>query len=334
MIDDQARLLRALGVVRAAGSDLEPAWDCRAPEGVVYHGTGSALDDFSLLDSLETLAGGNYLQRKFVDRVSLCPNCGSHALNFHEACFSCRSSNLSQIKVLLHFRCGFVGPVSSFKEEIHGRRCPTCHKLLHDLGTDHDSPGDYFACHSCNASFQLPEPGARCLNCGARFAGADMHGIRYRDVFSYRLTALGSAALEAGRLLEEPHEALHDPDGLLYRRNVIIGLIEDQRKRWQSEGAKFGLIVVGVSSVDDSLAAAVRRAIHDSGKLGRLDAHHLIVLLPDTSGGGTKSAMKQILSLQQEQRFGRLRAEIVELAASANVERQLDDVAARIYQHV
>ncbi|MGH7660520.1 MAG: hypothetical protein ACRENA_06350 [Vulcanimicrobiaceae bacterium] len=327
MIEDQSRLLQALAVVRAAGSDLEPVWDSGAPEGVLYQGTGSQLDDFSLLASLDTLAGGNYLQRKFVDRISLCPTCGSHALNFHEACLSCGSSNLSQIKVLLHFRCGFVGPVSAFKEEHHGRRCPTCHKVLHDLGTDHDSPGDYFACHACNANFQLPEPGARCLSCGARFSGVDMHKVRYRDVFSYRLTALGAAALEAGRLLEAPHEALHDTDRLLYRRNVILGLIEDQRRLQLREGANFGLIVVGGSSIDDSVAAAIKRVVDDTAKLGRLDAHHLIVLLPDTTGSRTKSAMKQILSLE-------LPAEIVELAASANVERELDGVAGRMYQNV
>ena len=202
MSRDQSKLLRALEVVRAAGSVLEPVWDSNAPNGVLYQGTGSSLDDFALLESLEILARGDYLQRKFVERISLCPNCGSHALNLHEACLTCASSNLSQVKVLLHFRCGFVGPVTAFEVEPQGRRCPTCRKLLQDLGTDHDSPGDYFVCHSCNANFQIPEPGARCLSCGVRFAHVDMHKIRYRDVFAYRMTALGIAALEGGRLIE------------------------------------------------------------------------------------------------------------------------------------
>ncbi len=203
MTEHDSRLLRGLGVVASAGPMLEPSWDPNVREGFGYRGGASPLEDYALLGDLEELARTGYLERVFVDRLSLCPNCESHALNVRETCLSCGSSNLRQIKTLLHFRCGFVGPIHAFKEEPQGRRCPKCRKLLVDVGTDHDSPGDFFACQACNAEFQVPEVGARCLACGARYAGTDMQRVRQRDVYAYRLSALGTAAVRDGRLLEE-----------------------------------------------------------------------------------------------------------------------------------
>jgi len=196
-----------LNVVSAEGTLIEPKWDPAVREGVVYRGTGSPLDDYSLAADFEELARAGYLERVFVDRLSICPNCESHALNVREVCLTCSSSNLKAIKTLLHFRCGYVGPVSAFAQEAQGRRCPKCRKLLQDLGTDHDSPGDYFQCQACNSEFQIPEVGARCLSCGSRYAGTDMQRILQRDVFAYRLTALGNAAVADGRLLDVTREA-------------------------------------------------------------------------------------------------------------------------------
>ena len=207
MSERDSRLLWALDVVSAAGPMIEPTWDPSIREGVTYRGAGSPLDDYKLQADFEELARDGYLERIFVDRLSYCPNCESHALNVREVCLSCASTNLKPIKTLLHFRCGYVGAVSAFVQEAQGRRCPKCRKLLQDLGTDHDSPGDYFHCQACNSEFQIPEVGARCLACGSRFAGTDMQRILQRDVFAYRLTALGTAALRDGRLLDETREA-------------------------------------------------------------------------------------------------------------------------------
>lgn len=199
MSEDDARRLKVLAAV-PQGTSLEPSWEPASKAGYVYRGTGSPLDDGAMRDDLEKLADGGYLERVFVDRISLCPSCGSHALNVHEACLTCASSNLEQFKALFHFRCGFVGPVTAFREERDGLRCPKCNRILADLGTDHDSPGDYFHCLNCTAMFQEPDIGARCLSCGARFSGNAMQNIGRSDVFAYRLTALGKAAVGENRL--------------------------------------------------------------------------------------------------------------------------------------
>lgn len=336
MSDRTARLLRALNVIKDSGGTLEPAWNPHTREGVVYRGTGSPLDDMTLAADLEELASEDYVERVFIDRLSLCPNCESHALNVREVCMSCSSANLTQVKTILHFRCGFVGAESAFSDEPQGRRCPKCRKLLTNPGTDHDSPGDYFSCRACSASFQVAEVGARCLSCGARYAGVEMQRVTTRDVYAYRIAALGTAALSEGRLLDAPREVLHDAGGLLYRRNVLIAHVEDERRRRLGGGVAFGLIVVGSGNngtrlpIDDDVAAKLRGVLSETDKLGRLDEHHVVALLPGASRSQTRSALKRVLSAQDAKAAPGFRADIVDLPDSGDVAERLEEVARRV----
>jgi hypothetical protein len=201
MNDRRNRLLGTLALM-PANAALDPAWEPLSRRGFVYRLTGSELDDLELFDDLETLAEEGYLERVFIERLSLCPNCESHALNVHESCLTCGSSNLRQFKAIFHFRCGFIGPTEAYKKEDAGLRCPKCNRILRDLGTDHDSPGDYFECLSCGSMLQVPEVGARCLSCGAGFLGSALQSVGRRDVYAYRITAVGGAALRESQLLD------------------------------------------------------------------------------------------------------------------------------------
>lgn len=174
-----------------ADAVLAPVWQPGSSHGYVYPSGEKTI----AVEDLEALASEGYLERSFIERLSLCPQCASHALNVHEACPSCTSSNLSTFKAYFHFRCGYVGPVESFKAEARGLRCPKCNRILADLGTDHDSPGDYYRCNVCAAMFQAAAAGARCLQCAAALSGASMDNIGQRDVFAYRLSDLGKNAL-------------------------------------------------------------------------------------------------------------------------------------------
>ncbi|HTV73668.1 MAG TPA: hypothetical protein VME66_08205 [Candidatus Acidoferrales bacterium] len=174
---------------------LQPVWNTSSPKGFYYPG---ATPDEPILhpDSLEWLADKGYAERVFVDRLSLCPNCESHALNVHDICSACGSSNVVQFTALFHFRCGYVGPTETFREEREGLRCPKCRRILAGPGTDHDSPGTYFRCLNCTGMFQIPEVGARCLSCGCRFDQRGMQNVKQRDVFAYRITELGLRAID------------------------------------------------------------------------------------------------------------------------------------------
>ncbi len=330
--DRNARLLRALALVRSAGSMLEPVWDPHRRAGISYRTTDSALEGEGLASDLEELADGDYLERVFVERLTHCPTCESHAVNVHEACMTCASSNLVQFKALFHFRCGYVGPVTSFREEPSGLRCPKCSRLLKDLGTDHDSPGEYFQCRSCTATFQVPEVGARCLSCGARFAGSAMQAIRQRDAYAYRLSSLGEAALQENKLLDDPAATLK-ADGMLERRHAMLDFIESERKRRVERGARFGTIVIGLGKngkAADNLSAAIARKADRPFKLGRLDAQHLVVVLPDASESVTKSVRDQIAAVGTPA----LQAAVVEIADSDSISDVLDIATRRLDLHV
>jgi hypothetical protein len=200
VIDEaEHRLLRALALV-PKDSRLEPAWEPRARLGYIYRGAQAGFDEDELASDLALLADRGYLDRVFVERLMICPTCESHAVNVHEACVTCSSSNLVSITSYFHFRCGYIGPEKAFTPEPKGLRCPKCKGLLTDLGTSYDSPGDFFECHNCSATFQQPQMAARCLGCGALFVGVALNELLHRDVYAYRLALKGEAALIRGTL--------------------------------------------------------------------------------------------------------------------------------------
>ncbi|GAC1658410.1 MAG: hypothetical protein NVS9B12_10890 [Vulcanimicrobiaceae bacterium] len=320
MTDRSQHLLSALAAVQAAGSQLEPTWNPLARSGASYRGTGSELEDAQLEEQLEALAREDYLERVFVERVSLCPDCGSHAINVHEACISCASSNLTQFKALFHFRCGYVGPVTAFTKEKQGLRCPKCRKILADLGTDHESPGTYFRCRACMAMFQVPEAGARCLACSARFTAANLQEIRHHDVFAYRLTTLGTAALAEKRL--QPG-ALADGDWTLEPREAIVEYVEEQIRIRAERGTKFGLILVGpepegASPVERDFGSVIRKQIPVDFRLGRLDADHLLVVIASASKSVTNATRQKIAAAGVRDGAPAFRIESVELGDIAD----------------
>jgi Zn finger protein HypA/HybF involved in hydrogenase expression len=175
-------------------------WEPRARLGYTYSGAALDFDEKRLAEDLHALADEGYLERIFIERLMICPSCESHAVNVHEACVTCSSSNLATIVSYFHFRCGYVGPEKTFKKEQRGLRCPKCKGLLVDLGTDHDSPGEFYECRGCEAMFQQPQMAVRCLSCGGLYIGTALQSLRYRDVYAYRLLLKGEMALMKGSL--------------------------------------------------------------------------------------------------------------------------------------
>jgi Thaumarchaeal output domain 1 len=192
-VEDRPYLLQILALI-PPGSLLEPVWNYTSPQGFYYSG-GPEADRERMKQGLEELVERGDAERVFFDRLTLCPNCENHALNVREICPSCGSAHLEPFTAIFHFRCGFVGPESAFGMEPGGLRCPKCRRLLKDLGTDYDSPGTFFECRSCTAQFQTAHIGGRCLACGCRFDQTAMQNVQQLDVFAYRITEKGRAAL-------------------------------------------------------------------------------------------------------------------------------------------
>ncbi len=312
------RLLVVLASASEAGPSLEPKWDPYAVNGYVYPASRSELDDGSFLAQLEELAARDYLDRVFVDRISLCPNCDGHALNVREICVECHSSNIAAVETLIHFRCAFVGPAGTFVEDAMGRRCPKCRRILQELGTDYGRPGESFSCRACNATFQVPDVGALCLSCGAKFAADEMKAVKSRDVYAYRLTGLGRAALREGRLLEREREALYEHCESVYRRHALIDAIEDECRRRRTLGTNFGLIAL--QSDGEGVISQTRQLLKETDKLGRFDDRLFVAVLPGASRWQTRATVQRLRRLWNG-------AVTVEGADLNEILRRLEDVA-------
>lgn len=297
---DQKRYIEVLRRSQAFGGEVKPLWSPRTQRGYVYDESMESHEHETLWHDLKTLADKDYLEPSFFNRLTRCPGCGSHHVSVREVCVACGEPNLSSVPLLHHFRCGYVGSIHAFGKDERGRRvCPKCNGTLEHLGTDYDQPGDNWSCRSCEASFQVPNVEALCLSCGTRTDGSNL--VR-EDVFSYRLSSLGAAALRHGKLFDGDEEQMLEEGTPIYRRSVFLSLIEDERRRLRRYGIPFGLVMVRPdtedASDDDVYAMANQLApkLRDSDKIGRLDRSHLLLLFPSTDAAGIEIALSRLLS--------------------------------------
>ncbi len=281
----QSSFLDALRAVQRAGGNLRPQWHAGAAKGYSHF---PDLDDESaekLTRDLDYLARIDHLDRLFFDRLTVCPSCGSHQVNVREVCSDCKSPHITPVALLHHFRCGYVGHADVFPRDANGgRRCPKCHGHLQDLGTDHDSPGVNFLCHGCHASFQVPDVESICLSCHARSASDQ---LLHQDIYSYRLNSLGMSALSNGKLLEFDGNPLFEGNGSgIYRRQVFMAMLEDERCRAQRYGSRFVLLALRLNAdtPEDTkqLTCCLEKALRRPDKIGRYDDRHVLLLMPES----------------------------------------------------
>lgn len=134
------------------------------------------------------------MERSFFDRFQVCPQCFSSRLHVREECPVCRSSQLTEEMYIHHFRCGHQDVESRFRQ---GDKlvCPKCRKDLDHFSVDYDKPGAAIICQSCGNSGSEPAVGFKCLDCLSHFSSEQASTT---DVFSYRLSAEGTAFMEMG----------------------------------------------------------------------------------------------------------------------------------------
>lgn len=290
--------MTVLQQVQQRGGHLLPQWQAEHIDGYTLFPQSEPDVAGQMLQGLEYLASADYLDKLFFDRLSVCPSCGSHHVNVREACSSCKSSHISPVSLLHHFRCGYVAPAETFVHNGKGRICPKCHGHLTDLGTDHDIPGENFTCHSCHASFQVPEVEGLCMNCQTRTPGDQ---LLHKDIHSYRLNSLGMAALSNGRLYDQEEELLLEGDGRpIYRKHVFMFLLEDEMRRAKRYGTAFSLIMVKLATADDTeterLVFHMAENLRNSDKIGRYTEDRLLLLLPATDKVGADIWLRRFIA--------------------------------------
>jgi GGDEF domain-containing protein len=319
----QGELLNVLQLIGSGSGLVEPRWTPQGDSAYVYLVDEKRIDG----DTLETLAQSDLLERIFVERISRCPSCRSHVLNMREICTACRSPRVYPVELLHHYRCGYVAPAYEFEPEAEGRRCPKCYGILRDRGTDHDVPGPHFSCQSCNRSFQLPEIGGVCLACGETLStAADLERIFFEDVWAYKITSFGSAALRTGDLRRAETDHLREHDLPLFRRSVILEYLEDERRRDKRFHSKFSVLLLSIrrpehqnpENDERALLSAIAEHLTETDKLGRYDAQHYIAILPSTDSRSAEKLAKKLsssnVSVMQDWGLG---AQVIALSGGA-----------------
>ncbi len=259
--------------IHAVGGSVSPRWEVNSDSGYSYSIADRGIDR----SHLQTLGDRGFLEPLFMDRISRCCRCMSHALNMREVCVSCKSPHITSVDLLHHYRCGYVAPMYEFVLEANGRRCPKCSGLLRDRGTDHDVPGPQFHCQDCDRAFQMPEVGGICLQCGVRSAGADMERIVFEDVVTFKLTSQALDALRGGQDRESNSGAVGDRDSLLSNNRVFLAFLDDEYRRQRQLGSKFYVVLANAPSIKTEDGALRLREID---KVGLAPDGRLAVLLP------------------------------------------------------
>lgn len=302
VVSADERRLALLRRIADAGGTVELNPNPQAKYAYDYPALGNVDDD-----DLGFLAAHDYLERRFSDRVSLCPKCSSHHLNVREICPGCRRAHLATEVLLHHFRCGYVGRQSEFASSAAGegaRICPKCNRALRHLGTEYDRMGRTQLCRECGLVSETPPVEALCLACGTRTPAENLVGI---DLFGYVLTSLGRAAIRRSALLESDDELLFLGSAPLYRPRVMREFVDQEVRRLGQFKSGFSVLLIDCMAApgergEDGEATPwvwfnrLRECLREVDLIGQLAEGLFAVLLPQTRLRGAEALRRRILA--------------------------------------
>lgn len=154
-------------------------------------------NEHKLLHALKLAERKGWLMSKVVEKIHLCPDCGSAHQNLRATCPKCSSVDLNEEDLVHHFQCAFIGPISDFEANSGGDGlcCPKCDKKLRHIGNDYDKPSSIYSCNTCHHDFQQSEFKSLCVDCGA---DNEIHKLEEWDVKEYQLSSKGKSIVLNG----------------------------------------------------------------------------------------------------------------------------------------
>ncbi len=191
-----------------------------------------SFEEAKVLEVLEWAQQQNLIWPDFTDRIYLCNSCSSGRLSYREICPSCESANLKSEDLVHHFSCGFIGPMSDFKNKVDSTLlCPKCSKTLRHIGVDYDKPSVINHCQNCNQVFQDFAVHAKCLQCAA---DTDVQYLVPKNIYLYKLTRKGRHAAISG-LSGSDNKKVADVFGAVDEKTFTVMMhYEQERARQQS----------------------------------------------------------------------------------------------------
>lgn len=166
-------------------------------EGIVYplfHEVFPSKSERETLEFLDRLSKVGILKSKLLDKVIICPTCGSSSVSSKYNCPRCSSFDIGKAMIIEHIRCGFIGSKDKFQSGDH-LICPKCKNTVAE--NDYRKIGTSFECNSCGTRFESPRVSHKCNSCEDVFTYKE---ARYEPLYEFELTDETKRSVARGTL--------------------------------------------------------------------------------------------------------------------------------------
>jgi hypothetical protein len=146
---------------------------------IKYREIEEQLDKNHREESLDKLLKFEILQKKFYDKIIVCPFCNSKNTTVRLHCPSCNSINIERKVLMEHTPCGAIDNENVLKK---GGLCPNCGRKI--VESDLRKVGSWLQCNICNTRFDEPILTNFCKSCKREFSFKE---AKLESIYSYVL---------------------------------------------------------------------------------------------------------------------------------------------------
>jgi len=164
-------------MISESSRELTPEIDSAGE--IKYREIEEHLDKNHREDSLAKLLKFDILQKKFYDKIIVCPFCNSKNTGVRLHCPSCNSINIERKTLMEHISCGAIDNEDVFKK---GESCPNCGRKI--VESDLRKLGSWFQCNTCHTRFDEPVLTNFCRSCKREFGFKE---AKLESIYSYVL---------------------------------------------------------------------------------------------------------------------------------------------------
>jgi len=143
---------------------------------------------------LEKLRSSGILKSKLLDKVIVCPTCGSPSVYSKYNCPRCSSFDIGKASIIEHIRCGYIGSKEKFQKG-NLLICPKCKNTVGEV--DYRKIGTSFECNSCGSRFEAPRMSHKCNSCDDVFTYKE---ARYEPIYEFELSEDTKRSVAKGTL--------------------------------------------------------------------------------------------------------------------------------------
>jgi hypothetical protein len=230
---------------------LIPLTDVNSTIGYCYPAISVNFDSFEEIKALEILEWAekeNLIWPDFHDRVYLCSNCKGGHLSFREICPKCDSANIISEDLVHHFPCGYIGPISDFRNKVDtALSCSKCSKSLRHIGVDYDKPSVINHCQNCNQVFQDYLVKAKCFQCKT---DTDVQFLVSKNINVYKLTKKGRNAAIGG-IYTSDYALNNDIEGTIDFKTFSVMMHYEQERMKSNPTLTSNLFVIYFDNIFD-----------------------------------------------------------------------------------